>query len=54
MSFDERAGAVAAAGSGALFGGPFGIFFIIILIIILLPLLGFGGFGGGCGGFAHE
>ncbi|MFZ5987243.1 MAG: hypothetical protein ACOYWZ_09000 [Bacillota bacterium] len=40
-------GAVAAAGPGAFFAGPFGIFFIIILIIILIPFFGFGG-------FAHE
>lgn len=52
MSYDERVGAVAAAGPGGLFTGPLGIFFIIILIIILLPLLGCGGFG--VGGFANE
>lgn len=52
MSYDERTGAVAAAGSGGFFAGPLGIFFIIILIIILLPMFGCGGFG--TGGFANE
>jgi len=52
MSYDERAGAVAAASSGGLFAGPLAIFFIIILIIILLPLFGCGGYG--VGGFANE
>ncbi|MDQ2087808.1 hypothetical protein RBH29_15360 [Herbivorax sp. ANBcel31] len=55
MSYDERVapGAVAAAGTGGLFAGPFGILFIILIIIILLPLMGLGGIGG-CGSFAHE
>ena len=50
MSYDERAGAVAAAVQS--FCWTISNIFIIILIIILLPLFGCSGFG--AGGFANE